>query len=85
VVYVDRFANLITNIPSKMIEEREVAVRVGSIEIRGASRAYGDVPPGTYLATLGSWGALEISKREGRAAESLRVAVGDKVEVEIVR
>lgn len=41
--------------------------------------AYEEVPPGALLAIVGSSGFLEISVREGSAAERLGLSLGDKV------
>jgi S-adenosylmethionine hydrolase len=86
VLYVDSFANLVTNIPSEGIQDSgKIVFRLGSQEIMGLAHSYEDVPRGHYLAIAGSWGLIEISQREGRAGDSLKAGLGDVVEVEVDR
>ncbi|RPJ01692.1 MAG: hypothetical protein EHM39_02940, partial [Chloroflexi bacterium] len=54
-------------------------VTVGGQTISGIHRTYGDVPPGTLVALIGSAGQLEIGFNQGSAAEYLNVSVGDPV------
>lgn len=69
VISVDRFGNAITNI---------VGLRAGILEVSGLAlplrRTYGDVPPGTPLAIVGSSGLIEIAVRDGSAARLLKLA-----------
>jgi S-adenosylmethionine hydrolase len=72
VVTVDRFGNLITNIPGPaegawlMVGGRRLTV----------CRTYADAGPGCVLALTGSSGRIEIAVREGNAAEMLGVGRG---------
>lgn len=69
VLHVDRYGNLITNIPVADATE-ECIVRVGSVELE-LRRTYGDVAPGELMTHVGSRGLLEIALRGGSAAERL--------------
>lgn len=74
VLLVDRFGNLLTDLPGKdygvvEVEGREIPVR----------RAYGDVARGDLVAVTGSVGTLEIACREGNAAKALGVGRGARV------
>lgn len=80
IVHVDRFGNLVTDVPSGWLPETPVA-RVGGREIRGLSRSFAEREPGEALLTRGSGGTLEISVRDGSAAGSLGVGRGARVEV----
>ncbi|MBI4409937.1 MAG: SAM-dependent chlorinase/fluorinase [Gemmatimonadetes bacterium] len=80
VVHVDRFGNLITNIPGEWCAGG-AAVRVGQDTVGAVRRTYSDVVPGEALALVGSAGLLEISVRDGSAAERLGVGRGAAVEV----
>ncbi|HUV05283.1 MAG TPA: SAM-dependent chlorinase/fluorinase [Armatimonadota bacterium] len=83
VVYVDRFGNLLTNITRQEFERwrkkqagDNLTVHFGSVEIRGISRTYGDVPPGHAVALFGSVGVLEVAVNGDSAAETLGVSMG---------
>ncbi len=80
VIFVDRFGNLITDIPGEMLQGKEWQVVRKGVVIRPA-RTYSDVEPGEPLALIGSGGFLEISVREGSAAEALGLGRGNVVEV----
>jgi S-adenosylmethionine hydrolase len=78
VLIVDRFGNIITNIPRSTISERwrfnqEFEVSIGDFEIRlRLLRAYAEAPEDAILATMSSSGFVEISRRNGSAAAVLR-------------
>jgi S-adenosylmethionine hydrolase len=84
VVHIDRFGNVITNIPASMVAElgakSEVAVRVGGQNIAGVAVAYTDVAVGAMVALISSGGSLEISVRNGDASRRLGCRAGDWVE-----
>jgi S-adenosyl-L-methionine hydrolase (adenosine-forming) len=74
VVHVDRFGNLVTNIPAALVPAG-ARVRLGDrcCEVR---RTYGEAAPGELLAVVGSRGVLEVSVRDGSAAEILQAGWG---------
>lgn len=81
VVHVDRFGNLVTNIPGAWVED------AGEVLVAGRSagpvrRTYADVAPGELLALVGSNGSVEIAVRDGSAAERLGIGRGAEVRVE---
>lgn len=85
VVHVDRFGNLVTDIPPDLIGDPERAVvSVGELRVRGVRATYSQVARGEALALVGSHGHLEVAVREGSAAEVARARAGDKVRVERV-
>jgi len=69
VIHVDRFGNLITNIAAEKILSRRVRAVVFQGQKLPFLRTYGEVPPGTPLALIGSDGLLEIAVTEGSAYE----------------
>jgi len=79
VIQVDRFGNLVTNIPGDWIEDSDV------VEVAGQAvpfwSSYGLVAPGALLALVNSDGRLEVAERDGSAADSLGVAPGASVRV----
>jgi S-adenosylmethionine hydrolase len=80
VMHVDRFGNLITNVPARALDNAESVVVAGNTvsEIGGT---YSAVEPGGVLALVGSADLVEIAVRDGNAAEALAVGRGAKVVV----
>jgi S-adenosylmethionine hydrolase len=83
VIHVDRFGNLITNITAGdlPVPALPLTVEIGSFQISGLSRCYTDVPIEEPLALMGSSGRLEISIRNGNAAEEFNADFGRRVVV----
>ena len=84
---VDRFGNLITNIPFELLAEvggpgGAVRVRIGAAFIDGLVETFADVAPGRALAYIGSGENLEIAVNEGSAADALRLGVDTEIRVE---
>lgn len=84
IVYVDRFGNLITNLPADRLGSSlaEVRVRIGNHRIEGIAPSYGHRPIGSLVAVIDSDGFLEIALVNGNAAHKLGLKEGDIVEVE---
>lgn len=71
VITVDHFGNLITNIEGHWLSGWvEPKVYAGAY-VLSLHRTYGDVPPGTPLALINSFGVVEIAVAERRADEQL--------------
>ena len=96
VIYTDRFGNLITNISGSWLGEiveagDVVVVEIGSRRIDGLSRTFhdgdlaSDGPPDSLplVALVGSNGYLEVAVRDGNAADSLGIGVGEEVRASI--
>ena len=87
VVHIDRFGNLVTNIPrhelagSQQESGDNVVVQIRTASIRGLSRTYSDSKPGDLLALWGSGDFLEISINLGSAADRLDATVGTQIRV----
>jgi S-adenosyl-L-methionine hydrolase (adenosine-forming) len=84
VIFVDRFGNLITNIPAQALADlagSKLHVSVGNHDISQVARAYGDAPPSTLIALISSGGTLEVAVTNGNAARTLGVSAGERVEV----
>jgi S-adenosyl-L-methionine hydrolase (adenosine-forming) len=77
IIYVDRFGNLISNIPADDLAGSPTA----HIENRRlpVGQHYAEVSAGEPLALIGSHGYLEIAVREGNASERLRLDRGAPV------
>ena len=88
VIYVDGFGNLVSNIDRRSLDAFAASFRAAPLLVRIAKgtpmkifQAYGDVPPGAPLATVGSFELLEIAVRDGSAASSYGLAAGAPVTV----
>ncbi|MEO1496643.1 MAG: SAM-dependent chlorinase/fluorinase [Planctomycetota bacterium] len=87
IVEVDRFGNLISNIPVGMLSRapRDTRLRVAcgdEHETFGLQVTYGDQPPHTLVALVGSGGMLELAIVNGSAADMLRAGEGDRLLVD---
>ncbi len=78
VVSVDRFGNLLTNIPAALAPEG-ASVRLGRRWIGGIVTTYASVKPGAVAALVSSSGALEIAVRNGDARSTTGADVGTPV------
>jgi S-adenosylmethionine hydrolase len=82
---VDRFGNIITNIPRASIEGKLAAGRPLNIEAGGEKararfvRTYSDGEAGEMVSLFSSSGYLEISVRDGSARGHLSIGPGDIV------
>ena len=80
VVHADRFGNLITNIPAYQLQDKgAVTFELKGHRIRGISSSYAE--GGGLLAIVGSNDTVEVSVKNGSAAEELEAGVGDPVRV----
>ena len=83
VIHIDRFGNLITNIPEQLLEDtagrRKVRIYLGNTIIDHMVNTFGDVEPGEPAAFIGSSGMLEVGINKGNAAEMLGVDKGAQI------
>ncbi|MFQ5890119.1 MAG: S-adenosyl-l-methionine hydroxide adenosyltransferase family protein [Gemmatimonadota bacterium] len=83
VMHVDRFGNLITDVPADWLPEAPL-VAIRGRRLRGLVRSYAAAQGGRggpLLAIVGSGGTLEISMAGGSAAALLSARRGDRVTV----
>jgi len=78
VLFVDRFGNLLTNIPGRYLEQA-AEVEVAGQTCRCLARTYADVPPGALAVLESSGGWVEIAVNQGHAAARLGASVGEPV------
>lgn len=80
VLHIDRFGNLILDVKQgdSILGER-IVLEVAGRRIQGLGHTFTDVPSGELVAYIGSSGHLEIALREGNAAQSLGMEMGDIV------
>jgi S-adenosylmethionine hydrolase len=89
IVHVDRFGNIITNLPERLLaplleSASSVTVEVGGHSIKGLANAYTNVKEGQPLALIGSENLLEIAIRNSNAAHRMKVRIGDPVRLEVL-
>lgn len=86
VIQVDHFGNLITNIPASWLaggNHSVPLVRVEGVAVGGPRRTYGDAEVGGLVALVGSLELLEVSVRDGSAADRLGAGRGAGVTVDL--
>ncbi len=83
VLQVDRFGNLVTNIPAAALVTPDAAlvIEVDGQQVKGLARSYQDGEP--LLAIIGSHGYLELGATNRSAAELLGVGAGAVVRVAV--
>jgi S-adenosylmethionine hydrolase len=80
VIYVDTYGNLVTNLAGEDLPTHFQVV-IGERTVRAAAY-YAAVRPGELIALIGSAGLLEISVRDGNAADVTGAHRGTPVSVE---
>jgi len=85
IVHIDRFGNLISNIPEDLIEDSikggRVKIYIGNMILHEISRSYGCVEDGEPLVYIGSSGMLEVAINKGNACEMLGVKKGAQISI----
>lgn len=87
VAYIDKFGNLITDIPSSWLERplpastsgRRLRLRLKGRTVDAFPGSYAAAVRGRLIALPGSLGTIEISLRQDSAAARLKARVGDEV------
>ncbi len=82
IIDVDKFGNLMANIPKGMMPKL-ASVVLGECGPLRLLKTYSDVPIGKPLAYIGSLGYLEIGLNRGRADDFFGASIGDKVRITI--
>jgi S-adenosylmethionine hydrolase len=80
--HIDRFGNVITNVPGDYVRNKRWSVVIGKRKLPGCS-TYSDVSPGEPLALIGSHGWVELAISGGDAHFQLRLQWDDVVQVVI--
>lgn len=80
VVLIDRFGNLITNIPVDWFDGHPFEIRLGEVSLNQLSKSYAEGSDGP-MAIEGSNQCLEIAIGSGSAAQTLDIQVGREVQV----
>lgn len=77
---IDRFGNLITNIPGTDVLGKEWLAIVNGIALCG-KQTYSERQAGELLALVGSHGWVEIAVNQGSAQATLKLTIGNSVQV----
>ena len=77
VIHIDRFGNVVTNIPATQLPHGDIVIKVADTKIQGLSATFADADG--LLALIGSHGYLEIAENLASAAQRLGIGVGDVV------
>jgi len=88
VLYIDKFGNLITNIPGKMLDllhkekgKKSFSLYSGSRKVVSYKESYSSAKKGEPLFLIGSLGFVEISCCEASASEKLKIKTGGVVRI----
>ncbi len=83
VLSIDRFGNFVTSLRPELIKSFEAGfvLRIGQVEITRQVGAYDEVDDKKPFVITGSAGFLEISVRQGPAADTIEAGLGDAVEL----
>jgi hypothetical protein len=79
--YIDRFGNLITNIPGNTVTDSSWSIIINQ-EIIPTGKTYSDVAIGELIALVGSHGWIEIAVNSGSAKAKLSMDLGDTVVIQ---
>ena len=77
VLAIDRFGNVVTNVPGELVRGRDW-VRVNG-DLTPVAETFGDVDPGERLVTVGSHGYAECDVNDGRGDGAFDLRPGDAV------
>lgn len=80
VIYIDRFGNLITNIPEGSLRNFKSA-QINGKKIKTLTSSYSSGKSGEFIALYGSAGFLEISSVNGNAQKKLSANVGGTIRI----
>ena len=88
ILYIDKFGNLITNIPEKLVQkfqenhkEKRLSLKVTGTEIPRFKKSYSSGEKGELLFLVGSLGFVEVAAREDSASRRLQAKPGDPVKI----
>ena len=79
--YIDRFGNLITDIPADLVRGKSWRVIIANITI-DSGKTYSQVNLGENIAIVGSHGWIEIAVNGGNAQAQLNLTWQDPIQIE---
>lgn len=81
VAWIDRFGNLVSDVPAADLPSGGWTVRVVGRRLAGPAGGFGVVAPQAPVAYVGSLGTVEVALRDGDAAAAWGVAIGAELSV----
>ncbi len=84
IMYIDRFGNLVTNFPYRLLQRKHIEMKVGGRTMRGPVPNYAAIPKGKAACLMGSLGYLEIAGNAVSAQALLKAKIGTWVELTLV-
>ncbi|UCC40935.1 MAG: SAM-dependent chlorinase/fluorinase [Candidatus Aminicenantes bacterium] len=88
IVYIDKFGNLITNIPGPMLDSLQakskkvrLVLNIKGIEIKSFVQSYSDAKRAELVFLVDSLWMVEIAAREASAAKKLKAKIGDEARI----
>jgi hypothetical protein len=81
VLHIDRFGNIVTNLPADDLGIKQVSLEIGGTRISAFASYYAEVEPGRLFLIEGSSGFIEVSMNGGSAAERIGCRAGAMVKV----
>ena len=84
ILRIDRFGNLITNLPANEFPQvvgGKFTLTIGSRRVSALVRSYAEANPGGLVILAGSGGYLEVSMNQGSAARAIGCEAGQPVEL----
>jgi S-adenosylmethionine hydrolase len=82
VVTIDHFGNVFTNLDAALLPEPHLWLVQAGPKICRICETYADALQGEIVGVLNSWGVLEISQRNGNAAQTLNIQRGAPIRAE---
>ncbi len=82
VIHIDHFGNIITNIGEALFQGADrarITVTIRARVLHGIHATYASVAPGELIALISSTGTLEVAVRNGNAAQTLHIGIGDEI------
>ncbi|HET8569034.1 MAG TPA: SAM-dependent chlorinase/fluorinase [Candidatus Limnocylindria bacterium] len=80
VIHVDRFGNVITNVPAELAAASR-SLEIASTTVALRVHTYHEAPPGELVFLVNSAGHVEVALRDGHAGARLGVTRGEPVEL----
>lgn len=84
VAHVDRFGNLITDMPAEWVGEGACRVEVGEWSVERRVGFYDEIPAGEVAMLVGSLGTLELSRDQESLSRRWAVGRGESVRVVVL-
>ena len=81
VLNIDRFGNIVTSFAPEALNGSAFRFRIGTIDTRHLVESYEQAQDSTPSMIVGSSGYLEMSIRQGSAADKAGAEIGDEVEL----